>query len=209
MHPNPVFRKTPVADAIQFAKTRGFGILSVNGLEGPLLSHIPFVFDDENHAVDLHLVRSNPIARLLSEKPVPAVIAVSGPDSYVSPDWYQTDDQVPTWNYVAVHLRGDLERLASDKLRSVLDKTSEHFENQLHPKTPWSADKMSDDTLHKMMRAIVPFRLRLRTVDGTWKLNQNKSRAARESAANHIESAQIGMQPEKLADLMRENNEST
>jgi len=57
--------------------------------------------------VHAHLVRSNPIAQCLRAGERKAVLAVSGPDAYVSPDWYaRMPDQVPTWNYVAVHLRG-------------------------------------------------------------------------------------------------------
>ena len=63
MHPNPAFRKETEAQNLAFARSRGFGTLAINAGDGPLLSHIPYlVSDDETHA-DLHLVRSNPIAR--------------------------------------------------------------------------------------------------------------------------------------------------
>ena len=89
----------------------GFGVLAVGNGEAdvPLLSHVPFIVAEDGAAVHAHLVRANPIARLLAAGERPAVLAVSGPDGYVSPDWYGAEpDQVPTWNYVAVHLRGTL-----------------------------------------------------------------------------------------------------
>jgi transcriptional regulator len=49
----------------------------------------------------------------------------------------------------------------------------------LRPKRPWTADKMSEGALDRMMRAIVPFRLHVERIDATWKLNQNKPEAAR------------------------------
>ena len=76
--------------------------------DAPLLSHLPFIVAEDGAAVHAHLVRANPIARLLAAGERPAVLAVSGPDGYVSPDWYGAEpDQVPTWNYVGGALEGD------------------------------------------------------------------------------------------------------
>jgi transcriptional regulator len=111
-------------------RARSFGILSVNGADGPLAAHIPFELGEGE--VFLHLARSNPIAR--AALPAPALLAVSGPDAYVSPDWYGADDQVPTWNYIAVHLRGVLEPLPEAALRGHLARVSAHMEGQLAPK---------------------------------------------------------------------------
>ncbi len=79
------------------------------------MANIPFVLSPDGKVGDLHLLKSNPIARMLVA-PLPARLAVSGPDSYVSPDWYRLDGQVPTWNYVAVHLTGILERQSESEL---------------------------------------------------------------------------------------------
>lgn len=195
MHPNPAFRQTPEAENLAFARARGFGVLTVNGPDGPLAAHVPFVLGDG--VADLHLARSNPIAR--AALPAPAVLIVSGADGYVSPDWYGAEDQVPTWNYVAVHLRGVLEPVAGDALRGHLDDLSAEFEGRLLPKAPWTSDKMSDGAMERMMRMILPFRLRITAVDGTWKLGQNKTPAQRAGAADGL--AQAGS-PE-IAALMR------
>ena len=111
MHPNSAFRQTSAAANLAFARARGFGMLTLNGPEGPLAAHVPFLIDAEGTALDLHLARSNPIAR--APLPASALMAVSGPDAYISPDWYGVADQVPTWNYVAVHLRGTLAAAAA------------------------------------------------------------------------------------------------
>lgn len=201
MHPNPAFRQTPAARNAGFARERAFGILALNGADGPLLAHVPFLLSDDGATADLHLVRSNPVARALTT-PQPAVIAVSGPDSYVSPDWYGVADQVPTWNYVAIHLRGTLALLPDDDMRDMLDRQSAHFENQLRPKTPWITDKMPPDLLDRMMRQIVPARLTVTAIDGTWKLNQNKPDAARVAAAGQVAGSHLGMDTALLAALM-------
>ncbi|MEL7150723.1 MAG: FMN-binding negative transcriptional regulator [Pseudomonadota bacterium] len=199
MHPNPAFRGETREDQLTFARARAFGTLAVNADPAPLLSHIPFLLDATGETADLHLVRSNPIARLGA---IPAVISVSGPDGYVSPDWYDVPDQVPTWNYVAVHLRGPLEPLDPATMRDMLDRQSTHFEDQLLPKTPWTTTKMTPEVLDRMMRQILPFRLHIEEVHGTWKLNQNKDDAVRLRAADQMETGS-GQELAALAGLMR------
>jgi transcriptional regulator len=199
MHPNPAFRGAPEAQNLAFARARGFGVLVVNGPEGPLAAHVPFLLSGDGTMADLHLARSNPIAR--AGLPAPAVLVVSGPDAYVSPDWYGTEDQVPTWNYVAVHLRGVLEALPGDDLRPHVDALSAEHEGRLLPKKPWVSDKMTEGVMPRMMRMILPFRLRVASVDGTWKLNQNKPEEVRARAAGHLAGGDAGAQA--IAALMR------
>lgn len=201
MHPNPAFRQRATSANLAFARARGFGVLTVNGAQGPLASHIPFVLNQTGDEARLHLVRSNPIAALL-DRPAPCLLAVSGPDGYISPDWYGAPDQVPTWNYVAVHLRGQLERLPDDRLPGILDELSDAFETRLAPKPAWTMAKMDPAKAARMMRAIVPARLVVEIVDGTWKLGQNKEDAARLGAAAAVE-AGIGQELAALSALMR------
>ena len=202
MHPNPVYHSATEAQNLAFARGRGFGVLAVAGDPVPMLSHVPFLVSGDGSQVDLHLVRSNPIVQAL-HRAQPARIAVSGPDSYVSPDWYGMPDQVPTWNYVAVHLTGTLELRPQDELRGLLDQLSAEFESRLAPKLPWTADKMPSEALERMMRMIVPCRMAVTAIDGTWKLAQNKPEAVRQRAADRVATEGIGSGRAALADLMR------
>ena len=202
MHTNPAFRQAPEAQNLDFARARGFGTLAVNGDEGPLLSHIPFLLEDGIALI--HLTRSNPIARAA---PAAAVLSVTGPDSYISPDWYGTEDQVPTWNYVAVHLRGRLEPMEPDALRPMVDQLSTHFETRLAPKPVWHSAKMSDGVMERMMRMILPFRLVIERIDGTWKLGQNKTEAQRLGAAAGLRAWPDASPRQGLADLMSQPQE--
>ena len=63
MHPNPIFRNEDVARSLAFAETTGFGHLVMNGDGAPLAAHIPFHLTNNRQTAELHLVRSNPIAR--------------------------------------------------------------------------------------------------------------------------------------------------
>ncbi len=177
MHPNPAFRQTALEDNLAFARARGFGILSVNGADGPVMAHIPFLLNEQGTVAQIHLARSNAIAR--ADLPAKAVIAVSGPDAYVSPDWYDSADQVPTWNYVAVHLRGMLVPMESEALQPMVEDLSDAFEARLAPKPVWKTSKMGEGVMARMMRMILPFRLEITSIEGTWKLNQNKTPAQR------------------------------
>lgn len=203
MHPNPAFRQTPAAESLAFARSRGFGTLCINAESGPLLAHVPFLVTETDGLCALvHLARSNPIARV--PLPTPAVIAVTGPESYISPDWYGAEDQVPTWNYVAVHLRGRLEPLPPETLRPMVDDLSALFEARLLPKTPWTSGKMSDGSMERMLRMIQPFRLVIETVDGTWKLGQNKTPEQRAGAVAGLQAWAEPSPREELAALMRQ-----
>lgn len=202
MHPNPAFRKATQTSALEFASQRGFGILSINGPDGPTAAHVPFTISPDGSYVDAHVMRSNPIARALTT-PQPALLAISGPDGYISPDWYGVEDQVPTWNYIAIHLRGQLQLLPQTDLRGVLDHLSNEFEARLAPKPIWKTDKVPAETLDKLMRMIVPVRLDITSIDSTRKLSQNKPDAARLGAADSLATSPVGSELSTLAQLMR------
>lgn len=203
MHPNPIYRNQPLAEMQAFARARGFGTLAVNGQGGaPLLSHVPFWVSPDCDRIEMHLVRSNPIARLGG--PVAAVLAVQGADAYVSPDWYGLEEQVPTWNYLAVHLRGRLEPLPVAHLRTHLDLLSAQFEERLLPKKPWVSAKMDPEGLARMMRMVLPFALIIEEVQGTEKLGQNKDPEVQERAGLQIIEAGLGLGAEEIGAKMRD-----
>ena len=202
MHPNPIYHDADATRNIGFARDRGFGVLAINAEGGPLMSHVPFLLSEDGAVAELHLVRSNPVVRALKE-PQAAKIAIVGADSYISPDWYGIEDQVPTWNYVAVHLTGVLELRPQEELHDLLDRQSAIYEDRLAPKEPWKTAKMSEGVMDKMMRMIVPCRMAVSGVDGTWKLGQNKPDEVRESAAEQVQAYGFGAETDILAALMR------
>lgn len=201
MHPNPAYRKTSRENNIEFARKRSFGVLAVNGDNGPLVSHIPFQLSQDGKLLEAHLVRSNPIVHEL-ETSVPAIIAVYGGDTYISPDWYGLENQVPTWNYVVVHLRGELRLLAQQQLHGILERLSANMESRLTDKVPWTVDKMDRELYGRLQRQIVPVAMSIKDVQGTWKLAQNKPTQARLGAAQGAATARIGFEIDWIAELM-------
>ncbi|MEO1138479.1 MAG: FMN-binding negative transcriptional regulator [Pseudomonadota bacterium] len=203
MHPNPAFRNTTQERNIAFARSQAFGMLAVGTEGAPLVSHIPFLLSKDGTLAEFHLVRSNPIARKLAT-PSPARLAVIGPHSYVSPDWYEVDDQVPTWNYIAVHLVGEITLRPHVEMHDLLDRQSAHFEDQLLPKPPWLSTKMTSEVMERMMRQIVPCHMQVEDIHGTWKLNQNKPDEVRLRAADKVAQSGIGAHESVLAAHMRD-----
>lgn len=202
MHTNPAFRQMPEAESLAFVRNRGFGTLMMSGEPLPLVSHVPFLLAKDGRSADLHLTRPNPIARAVAAE-VPAMIAVAGPDGYISPDWYGLDGQVPTWNYVAIHLVGHLERRPDAEMLPLLDRLSDHFEARLAPKPVWKTAKLDPEALSRLLRMIVPFRFHVTEVRSTWKLGQNKPDDARLAAAEAMAETGFGQEIGELAALMR------
>lgn len=202
MHPNSTFRGESRDRALAVARARGFGCLTLAHEGRVLAAHLPFLLDGEDR-LEMHLTRSNPVHKALREGPHEALMAVAGPDGYVSPDWYGTADKVPTWNYVAVHLRGPL-KLSEAPLRDHLDRLAARFEAELAPKPPWRSDKMTPALLERMMRAIAVIELTIEEVDSTFKLNQNRAPDERAGVVAALAGgATPGQETAALAELMR------
>ena len=139
-------------------------------------AYAPLVLDREPAplgAMYFHLARSNPIASLADG--AVAKIGIMGPHAYISPDWYDTPSQVPTWNYTAVEGSGRVQRLNEDESITYLSRLSAEQEAYLAPKEPWSPDRLQPGKLKQLLLGIVWFRVPLDTLEGKAKLSQNRS----------------------------------
>lgn len=189
MYVPPAF-KTDDAAAWAFVAQRGFGTVIAVVEETPVAVHAPLLTtqDGDKRRLEFHVARANPIGALLS-KASRILVIVAGPDSYVSPDWYVTPHQVPTWNYVSVHLTGTATALTRARAREHIDTLSARFENRLAPKQPWTTAKMPANQVEKMLAAIIPIEISVERVEAQWKLNQNKSRSDRTSVVRMLASS--------------------
>jgi transcriptional regulator len=148
----------------------------------PFASHVPFLLDrtsGPDGALVGHLALANPQWRHAEGQNVLAVF--SGPHAYISPTWYEAQEAVPTWNYVAVHVYGKL-LLVRDEvaLERILQDFVAYYESSL-PR-PWQFDSGSDYS-RKMMKAVAGFRIEISRIEGKWKLNQNRPQEQREKVA--------------------------
>jgi transcriptional regulator len=204
MYTPPMF-KTERAASLAFAEARGFATMCAFDGGRPVASLLPFYLsyaDDGTPRAAFHLARGNPLIQL-ADGNTSWLLAVSGPDAYVSADWYVSPDQVPTWLYQAVHLTGPVRRLSDDELAVQIDTLSAKFENRLAPKTPWTSAKMTPGRLEAMKKAIVGLVMTIVDVEGSFKLNQHKSEADYAAIAGALV-AQPDTSSQQIAGLMRQ-----
>ena len=204
MYTPPLFKQGRAA-SLAFAEERGFGMVCAWTGTRPIASSLPFYLryaDDGTVEVLFHVARQNPLAKL-ADGTTSWLLAVNGPDAYVSPDWYVSPDQVPTWLYQSVHLTGTVRVLSDDELAVQIDTLSEKFENWLAPKKPWTTSKMTAGRLEALKKAIVGLVMTVDDVEGSFKLNQHKSEADYAAVAGALASqSEAGSQ--QIAQLMRE-----
>lgn len=204
MYRPPQFRSDR-ADSLAFAEAQGFGLACAWDGTRPVASQLPFYLDyadDGTPRALFHVARHNPLVKL-ADGAASWVLAVTGPNTYVSPDWYVSPDQVPTWLYQAVHLTGPVRRLSDHELGLHVDALSAKFENRLLPKKPWTSGKMTPGRLDAMKKAIVGLKMAVEEVEGSFKLNQHKSEADYTALAGVL-AAQAESGGQEIAHLMRQ-----
>ena len=176
MYTPPIFKPDRAA-SLAFAEARGFGAVCAWDGTRPIASSLPFYLfyaDDGTPHAAFHVARGNALIGLADGKSS-WLMAVNGADAYISPDWYASPDQVPTWLYQAVHLTGPVRMQSDSELASHLDALSAKFEGWLAPKPPWTASKVTAGRLDALKKAIVGLVMLVEEVEGSFKLNQHKS----------------------------------
>jgi transcriptional regulator len=201
----PSFAGHNLSDLHEFMEKNSFATLVTNHSDGSLIaSHIPLLLvrDGSQYGTLLgHIARGNDQWRDVSGD---ALAIFSGPHVYVSPRWYEADEVVPTWNYVAVHAYGPLQIIDDrsefrELLRSMVDTYEASAES------PWTLER-SGDAVDKLLPAIVGFRIPITRIEGKWKLSQNHPVERQKKVIAALES-QAGEDAREIAALMRKNLE--
>jgi transcriptional regulator len=198
MYTPPMFKPDRAA-SLAFAEMRGFGTICAWDGTKPVASSLPFYLTSGNDGTPyamFHVARQNGLVKL-ADGTSSWLMVVNGADAYLSPDWYVSPDQVPTWLYQAIHLTGTVRRLADDELGAHLDTLSAKFESRLAPKPPWLSSKMTAGRLEAMKKAIVGLVMCVDEVEGSFKLAQHKSDADYVGAAHAL-----ALQPEAGAQIL-------
>ncbi len=195
MHPNPLFRSEDRALLEALIDQVGFGMVFLTTPDGPRVAHTPLLSTGDG-AVQFHLARGNSLTRHLDG--ATALVAVNGPDGYISPRWYANRDTVPTWNYVALELEGRVRRMADEGLEAFLHRLIGKHEART-PGEPWRAGEANADMWAKLFKGVVGFELEVFAWRPTIKLSQNKSPEERASIATGLD----GAGSTALAQLMR------
>jgi transcriptional regulator len=176
MHPASAFLETDQDRLRNLIAERGFGLIIAQGSDGPVCAHAPVLL--EQSILRFHLSSANGLNAALAQDPR-ALCVVTGPDAYVSPDWYGIRDQVPTWNYVSAEISGTVRAIAPEQAALMLDDLSAMFEARLAPKPVWTRAKMDPVRFDTMVRqGIIAYEMDVTNLTGVSKLSQNKPRQA-------------------------------
>ena len=184
-----------------FMKDNSFGILFSHTGGEPMASHLPFMIDENGGEQGLvlgHMAKANNQWRYADGQQV--LVVFHGPHTYVSPTWYQEEEVVPTWNYVAVHATG-IFRAMEDRVEveeSVGRLVDQHEASQ--PK-PWQPDFQSTYS-DQMLKRIVAFQIEITSLQGKWKLNQNHPEYRRRRVAEQLKTlgGEVNLQIAELID---------
>jgi len=147
-----------------------------------VVNHIPFYLDE--HAGEFgtiygHVARANPIWKLIDEN-TESVVVFQGAQSYISPSWYPSKKEhgkvVPTWNYAVVHAHGK-PNIIDDK-QWLLDHVAMlSNEQESGRQIPWKVSDAPEQFTDKLANGIVGVSIPIQTLEGRWKVSQNKNTA--------------------------------
>jgi transcriptional regulator len=173
------FRVPDHADAIAFMRANPFAIListppaSLND-DGPFATHLPVFVAEAGEKLILrgHVAKANPHWRYLEQNPNSMTI-FHGPHAYVSASNYTTRENVPTWNYGAVHAYGNARVFSSpEELQGVLHQLIGTFE----PAYAEQWGSLNDTYRQRMLSHIVGFEIAVTKLEAKFKLSQNRTK---------------------------------
>lgn len=160
---------------ISFIQTYNFAIVITIENNTPIATHLPFIIEERGEELYLlsHLAKANPQWKTF-EQHENVLIIFSGPHAYVSPSHYEKLQNVPTWNYTAVHVYGKATLLENiDQKTALLEKSIQLFEPSYLKQ--WQQVATENNYREKMMNAIVAFEIKASHMQGKFKLSQNKT----------------------------------
>jgi transcriptional regulator len=158
------------------------------------------LLDREEEYVYSHFAKPNEQWKDIEGQEVMAVF--SGPHTYISPSWYETDQSVPTWNYVAAHVYGRIEIIndQNEIIRS-LEKLVQKYEK---PNSSYKLNESNKMFVDGLSRGIVTFRMKIDKVEGKWKLSQNHSEERQRRVIEQLEES-IDQDAREISALMKRN----
>lgn len=164
------FSFTDTESQLAFVKAHPFALLTTSDLQA---THLPLLVQQKAGELYLvgHVARANPHWKTLDN--TPAIAVFSGPHAYISPRWYASAPNVPTWNYISVHAKGSLTLMQDDELLGALDELMQAFEPDYNRAT---LDVSIADYQQKLIKGIVGIKMKVESLQGARKLGQHKKR---------------------------------
>jgi len=190
-----------------FIRTNPLGLLISNGDDGPLATSIPFYLVEDGSpfgTLQAHLARANPHWKSIDGQKI--LVVFQGPDAYVSPSWYPSKDEhgmvVPTWNYAMVQARGTV-RVIDDGVWLKQQIAALTNQQEAPREQPWKVSDAPDEYINSQIRAIIGLDLRLSSLEGKWKVSQNRSSEDRQGVIDNLRAEGNSV----MSELVRERGE--
>lgn len=172
MYTPKINKLADINEILDFINRFSFGMLISRGGDRIIGTHIPILANNDPAQLKLHahIALANNQWKDIEGQEV--LVIFTEPHAYISTTNYLKEENVPTWNYVAVHIYGKATILhEADEIMDVMDRTMITYERAYHEK--WQ--KLSDDFKNKMLKGIVAFRIDVTEIQGKAKLSQNKT----------------------------------
>ena len=174
-----------------------FGLLISSGTGGLLANAVPFLLQSSMGSLgtlECHMARANGQWREIDGQQV--LVVFQGPQSYVSPSFYETKREtgkvVPTWNYAMVQVRG-VARLRPDAawLGKQIEALTKQHERDRNPS--WAVSDAPAAFIESQLKGIVGVEIAIETIDGKWKVSQNRQESDRRGVAEGLADANPAM----------------
>ncbi|MFC0275021.1 FMN-binding negative transcriptional regulator [Metabacillus herbersteinensis] len=148
----------------------------------PFATHIPLMIDEDKEYLYGHFARANPQWNDIHNQNVLAIF--HGPHCYISSSWYESNQAVPTWNYLSVHVYGKVEIVEDDELKESLSDLVKKYEV---PDSSYQLDEVDARYLEGMTKGVVGFKIKINKIEGKAKLSQNHSIERRKLVIQELE----------------------
>jgi transcriptional regulator len=180
------FKNENIDEVKSFIEANSFGIL-VSSLDSKLLAtHIPlelYTKDDGSAVLQGHISRANPQWKNFQTSG--EVLAIfPGPHAYISASWYDHLN-VPTWNYIAVHVYGEIRIIEGEELIASLSKMTHKYEKG--SKNPISVEGMPSEYVLKQLKGLVGFEIIITDIQSAYKLSQNRDDTNHQNIVSELE----------------------
>lgn len=167
------FKVTDMNEVRDFIQKNSFGTIVTTKKGKPIATHLPLGLSekDGDYYITGHMAYGNPQWRTF-ETCEDVLVMFQGPHAYISSSWYEHEN-VPTWNYQAVHVYGTASTLNEEELQQELTKMLQKYEN--HRENPVLWEKLSPQVLEKELKGIVGFKIKVTEIQAAYKLSQNRN----------------------------------
>ncbi|CAM3570643.1 protease synthase/sporulation negative transcriptional regulator PaiB [Aeromicrobium ponti] len=187
-------------EAFTVIKENSFATLFSQHNGQPFATHLPLILNKENTCLYGHFARPNPQWKDILNQTV--LVIFHGPHCYVSPSWYETNKAVPTWNYTAIHVYGEVELIEDeDELIGSMHDMVLKYEA---PDSSYRLQDIDPDFLAGMNKGVQGFKIKINSIEGKAKLSQNHSRQRQELIVNHLEKI-LNTDEQQISKFMKEN----